>query len=99
MAQQPHAVCDHYQLRKLVYQHALGRVVAAMKNSGQQVADRYHCDDKVVAHLSKRCAKDRRGLSPSILTRLARSLGYSGFPALQQVLLSASMRRLPAARP
>lgn len=30
-------------------------------------------------------------VSPSTLTRLARSLGYSGFPALQQVLLSASM--------
>ncbi|QRZ12842.1 MurR/RpiR family transcriptional regulator [Paracoccus methylovorus] len=31
------------------------------------------------------------GVNPSTLTRLARSLGYSGFPALQQVLLSASM--------
>lgn len=30
-------------------------------------------------------------VNPSTLTRLARSLGYSGFPALQQVLLSASM--------
>lgn len=30
-------------------------------------------------------------INPSTLTRLARSLGYSGFPALQQVLLSASM--------
>lgn len=30
---------------------------------------------------------------PSTLTRLAHSLGYSGFPALQQVLLSASMAR------
>ncbi|MFD2251706.1 DNA-binding MurR/RpiR family transcriptional regulator [Pseudochelatococcus lubricantis] len=31
------------------------------------------------------------GVSPSTLTRLAYSLGYSGFPAFQQVLLSASM--------
>lgn len=31
------------------------------------------------------------GLSPSTLTRLAHNLGYSGFPALQKVLLSASM--------
>jgi len=31
------------------------------------------------------------GVSPSTLTRLSRSLGYSGFPALQKVLLSASM--------
>lgn len=31
------------------------------------------------------------GVNPSTLTRLAHSLGYSGFPALQQVLLSASM--------
>lgn len=30
-------------------------------------------------------------VSPSTLTRLSRSLGYSGFPALQKVLLSASM--------
>lgn len=30
---------------------------------------------------------------PSTLSRLARRLGYSGFPAFQQVLLSASMRR------
>lgn len=30
-------------------------------------------------------------VNPSTLTRLAHSLGYSGFPALQQVLLSASM--------
>ena len=30
-------------------------------------------------------------VNPSTLTRLARSLGYSGFPMLQQVLLSASM--------
>lgn len=30
-------------------------------------------------------------VNPSTLTRLARTLGYSGFPALQQVLLSASM--------
>lgn len=31
------------------------------------------------------------GVNPSTLTRLARSLGYSGFPAFQQVLLTASM--------
>lgn len=31
------------------------------------------------------------GVHPSTLTRLARSLGYSGFPAFQQLLLSASM--------
>lgn len=30
-------------------------------------------------------------VNPSTLTRLARSLGYSGFPAFQQVLLTASM--------
>lgn len=30
---------------------------------------------------------------PSTLSRLARRLGYAGFPAFQQVLLSASMRR------
>src|SRR5699024_1412133 len=30
---------------------------------------------------------------PSTITRLARRLGYPGFPAFQQVLLSASMRR------
>lgn len=30
-------------------------------------------------------------VNPSTLTRLAHSLGYSGFPAFQQVLLSASM--------
>src|SRR5690606_2089565 len=31
------------------------------------------------------------GVNPSTLTRLAHSLGYSGFPAFQQVLLTASM--------
>lgn len=31
------------------------------------------------------------GVNPSTLTRLAHSLGYSGFPAFQQVLLAASM--------
>ncbi|RJL09640.1 MurR/RpiR family transcriptional regulator [Paracoccus siganidrum] len=31
------------------------------------------------------------GVHPSTLTRLATALGYSGFPALQKVLLSASM--------
>ena len=31
------------------------------------------------------------GVNPSTLTRLSHSLGYSGFPAFQQVLLSASM--------
>lgn len=31
------------------------------------------------------------GVSPSTLTRLAHALGYQGFPALQKVLLSASL--------
>ncbi|MFZ1470534.1 MAG: MurR/RpiR family transcriptional regulator [Paracoccaceae bacterium] len=31
------------------------------------------------------------GVNPSTLTRLAHSLGYTGFPAFQKVLLSASM--------
>lgn len=43
------------------------------------------------ALLSITTLADALGVSPSTLTRLARSLGYSGFPALQQVLLSASM--------
>ncbi len=34
---------------------------------------------------------ERLSVSPSTLTRLARSLGYPGFPALQKVLLSASL--------
>lgn len=34
---------------------------------------------------------DRLGVNPSTLTRLAHALGYSGFPAFQQVLLSASL--------
>ncbi|MEG4643573.1 MurR/RpiR family transcriptional regulator [Paracoccus sp. APAP_BH8] len=34
---------------------------------------------------------ERLEVSPSTLTRLAHSLGYSGFPGFQQVLLSASM--------
>ena len=35
---------------------------------------------------------ERLSVSPSTLTRLARSLGYPGFPALQQVLLSTSLQ-------
>lgn len=34
---------------------------------------------------------DNLSVSPSTLTRLARSLGYSGYPAFQQVLLSDSL--------
>lgn len=43
------------------------------------------------ALLSITTLADELGVNPSTLTRLARSLGYPGFPALQQVLLSASM--------
>ncbi len=34
---------------------------------------------------------DHLGVNPSTLTRLAHALGYQGFPALQRVLLSASL--------
>jgi len=43
------------------------------------------------ALLSITSLADVLGVNPSTLTRLAHSLGYSGFPAFQQVLLSASM--------
>lgn len=41
--------------------------------------------------LSITALAEELGVNPSTLTRLAHSLGYSGFPAFQQVLLSASM--------
>lgn len=43
------------------------------------------------AILSITALAERLEVSPSTLTRLATSLGYSGFPALQRVLLSASL--------
>lgn len=41
--------------------------------------------------LSITALAERLSINPSTLTRLARSLGYSGFGAFQQVLLDASM--------
>lgn len=43
------------------------------------------------ALLSITSLAERLEVNPSTLTRLATSLGYSGFPALQRVLLSASL--------
>lgn len=43
------------------------------------------------ALLSITTLADSLGVSPSTLTRLAHSLGYSGYPAFQQVLLSDSL--------
>ncbi|WP_312529784.1 MurR/RpiR family transcriptional regulator [Paracoccus sp. (in: a-proteobacteria)] len=43
------------------------------------------------ALLSITTLADHLGVNPSTLTRLAHALGYQGFPALQRVLLSASL--------
>ena len=56
--------------------HALGRILDLTGNP---------------ALLSITALAEVLGVNPSTLTRLARSLGYSGFPAFQQVLLTASM--------
>lgn len=56
--------------------HALGRILDLTGNP---------------ALLSITSLAEVLGVNPSTLTRLAHSLGYSGFPAFQQVLLTASM--------
>lgn len=78
-------------LRALMLRISRGESAIALGPKARAALDRILELQGDPALLSITTLADALGVNPSTLTRLARNLGYSGFGAFQQVLLSASM--------
>lgn len=79
------------ELRELVVAIARGESAIALGPKARAALGRILDLIGDPALLSITALGERLGVNPSTLTRLAHSLGYTGFPAFQEVLLSASM--------
>lgn len=78
-------------LRALMLRISRGESEIALGPKARAALDRILELQGDPALLSITALADKLGVNPSTLTRLARNLGYAGFGAFQQVLLSASM--------
>lgn len=79
------------ELRTLARAIALGRSAVTLGAKARAALDGAIGMSGDPAVLSITTLAERLAVNPSTLTRLATALGYSGFPAFQRVLLSASL--------